>query len=193
MGKRVEVLILTIVVWVMTTACGMNKADEHTNTTAIEIQTEEITTQLPIVKQSTSSEVVSTEQNVTVTEHMTEEVTTQGAQSEEQVTDVTSTEQATDQYIGTYNDYDNNEPSLTISLNTDGSYHVQMEIFRLTSLDDGVGSLTDRGLEFVATDAAGNPIKGLITLEGNEAVVTFTDSTWELITNGDSYRYVRAN
>jgi len=110
---------------------------------------------------------------------------------EEQGENATSEEQASDLYEGTYNDYDNNEPNLKITLNEDGTYSVVIGIFRLTSLEDGVGNLTDKGLEFVATDAADNPIEGVITLEGDEAVVTFTNSTWELIENGASYRYVR--
>lgn len=54
---------------------------------------------------------------------------------------------------------------------------MQIGIYRLTSLEDGVGELTADGLLFTATDAAGNPISGIITADGKTATVTFTDST----------------
>ncbi|MBR3600489.1 MAG: hypothetical protein IKL53_11515 [Lachnospiraceae bacterium] len=118
-------------------------------------------------------------------EKTTEQATTEAVTTEQPTTE----EDAEDAYTGVYLDYDNNEPNLTIKANGDGTYEVTIGIFRLAVFDDGIGKLSDNGLEFTATDSAGNPIKGVITLEGNEAVVTFTDSTWELIENGTSYRY----
>ncbi len=94
-----------------------------------------------------------------------------------------------DDYAGAYLDYDNNEKNLIIKANEDGTYEVEIGIYRLTILEDGVGTLTEEGLEFTATDASGNPIKGVIILEGEDVVVTFTDSTWEYIEDGTSYRY----
>ena len=92
-------------------------------------------------------------------------------------------------YIGEYWDYDCNEPNLEIAKGTDGKYIVQIGIFRLTTLDDGVGELTPDGLPFTATDAAGNPISGIITVEDKIATVTFTDSTWDLLKNGSIFKY----
>ena len=46
-------------------------------------------------------------------------------------------------------------------------------------------------MEFTATDANGDPIKGIIKVEDKIATVTFTDSTWELIKNGDSFEYTK--
>lgn len=96
-------------------------------------------------------------------------------------------------YIGEYLDYDNNEPNLEIAKGDDGKYIVQIGIFRLTTLDDGVGELTPEGMLFTATDAAGNPISGIITVEDQIATVTFTDSTWELLENGVSYEYSKSS
>lgn len=96
-------------------------------------------------------------------------------------------------YIGEYLDYDCNEPNLEIAKGTDGKYIVQIGIFRLTTLDDGVGELTPEGMVFTATDAAGNPISGIITVEEQIATVTFTDSTWELLENGTSYMYSKSS
>ncbi len=96
-------------------------------------------------------------------------------------------------YIGEYLDYDCNEPNLEIAKGTDGKYIVQIGIFRLTTLDDGVGELTPEGMVFTATDAAGNPISGIITVEDEIATVTFTDSTWSLLENGTSYMYNKSS
>ncbi len=133
------------------------------------------------------SKEIDADVDVVVSTQVTEEeiLTTQPEVQAEEIT--------ADSYVGTYNDYDNNDPNLIISLNEDGTYDVFIGIFRLTSFEDGVGTLTDKGLEFVAMDASGNPIEGVITREGDEAVVTFTHSTWELIANGTSYRYLKAN
>ena len=85
------------------------------------------------------------------------------------------------------------EPNLEIAKSEEGKYVVQIGIPMLTSLDDGVGELTDEGLKFTATDAAGNPISGVITLEGETASVTFTDSTWELLESGSVFNYTKSS
>lgn len=92
-------------------------------------------------------------------------------------------------YIGEYSDHDNNEPSLEIAKGDDGKYMIQIGIFRLTSLSDGVGELTAEGINFTATDGAGNPISGVITVDGETATVTFTDSTWSLLEAGSAFQY----
>lgn len=147
---------------------------------------------LTMISGCDASEEIDANVDAVVTTQATEEASST-TQSEVQTDVATSEENTADLYVGTYNDYDNNEPSLEISLNEDGTYSVAITIFRLTSLEDGVGTVTDKGLEFVATDATGNPIEGVITLAGNESIVTFTNSTWELIENGTSYRYVKVN
>ena len=94
-------------------------------------------------------------------------------------------------YIGEYLD-ENKEPNLEIAKGEDGKYKVQIGIFRLASFDDGVGVLAEDGMHFTATDMAGNPIIGVITVENGVATVTFTDSTWEYIENGTSYEYTKS-
>lgn len=91
---------------------------------------------------------------------------------------------------GSYFD-ENNDPNLIIKRRDDGRYDVEIGIFRLTTLDDGVGEMTPEGLRFTATDANGNPISGIITRNGNDAVVVFTDSSWGYIHNGDSFTYAK--
>lgn len=95
-------------------------------------------------------------------------------------------------FEGSYVDEDYGEPNLEISYRrNDGKYNVLIGIPRLTLLDDGLAVMGDNGLEFTATDAAGNPIGGAIILKSDTAVVTFTSSTWPLLEQGTSFRYVR--
>lgn len=94
-------------------------------------------------------------------------------------------------FEGIYLDQDNDEPNLFITKQDDGSYRVEVGIFRLTFLDDGIGTADRHGLSFTATDACGEPIGGVITLQADTATVTFTSSNWELIENGSTFKYVR--
>ena len=87
-------------------------------------------------------------------------------------------------------DSDCNEPELTVEKIDDDKYKVFMGIYRLTTLN-GIGELTKEGLTFTATDMAGNPISAIINVDEEKAVVTFTDSTWDYIENGDTYTYLR--
>ena len=96
-------------------------------------------------------------------------------------------------YIGEYLDSDVNEPNLEIARGDDDKYIVQIGIYRLTSLSDGIGELTADGMNFTATDAAGNPIRGIITADGQAATVTFTDSTWDYLQNGSAFQYTKSS
>ena len=101
--------------------------------------------------------------------------------------------ESADPYVGEYVDTDGTETTLEIAIGEDGKYVVQMGIYRLTSFEDGVGSLTDAGLQFTASDANGNPITAVITLSGDEATVTFTDSTWDLLPNDTAVTYKKTS
>lgn len=96
-------------------------------------------------------------------------------------------------YLGKYLDSDCEEPNLAIAKEADGKYLVQIGIYRLTSLPDGIGELTVDGMKFTATDASGNPICGIITVKEQTATVTFTDSTWEYLQNGSSFQYTKSS
>lgn len=96
-------------------------------------------------------------------------------------------------YIGEYLDSDVGDPNLEIAKGSDGKYIVQIGIYRLTSLNDGIGELTADGMTFTATDAGGNPISGVITVDGQTAVVTFTDSTWDYLQNGSAFEYTKSS
>lgn len=104
--------------------------------------------------------------------------------------DAASASASASDFEGSYFD-ENNDPNLIIKRRDDGRYDVEIGIFRLTTLDDGVGEMTPEGLRFTATDANGNPISGIITRNGSDAVVVFTDSSWGYIHNGDSFTYTK--
>ena len=142
-----------------------------------EMKTEEIVTEDVATEEKAVSNTESTDKAIVLA-------------TEESIVVESSTD-IEDVYEGTYND-ENGDEGLIIVAQEDGTYRVDISIFRLTYLEGGEGMITDEGLEFVAIDASENPIKGIITLEGDEAVVTFTNSTWTHIANGDTYRYVKA-
>ncbi len=94
-----------------------------------------------------------------------------------------------DIYVGEYNDYDVDEPNLQIQKNVDGTYIIQIGIFRLVSLNDGVGTLTEKGIEFTATAPNGEELTGIIVVEGDIAIITFTNEVWAAYSPINEYRY----
>ncbi len=142
-----------------------------------------------------STEDLSEEKETSGTEALTEATFGEGQEldfgEEQEFSDITQKQEK--MYIGEYLDYDNAEPNLEIAKGEDGKYIVQIGIFRLCSLDDGVGELTSEGMTFTATDPAGNAIGGIITVEDAVAKVTFTNSTWEYLENGATYEYTKSS
>ena len=105
-----------------------------------------------------------------------------------------ASEEATPQpeYVGNYiSDYDSSE--LHITPREDGQFDILIDLFRLTSIDDAIGSLADDGLHFSATDAGGGIIEGTIEVNDTAANLIFTHSTWMYIEDGDSYEFRRVN
>lgn len=98
----------------------------------------------------------------------------------------------TDPYAGEYNDYDVNEPNLQIQKNEDGTYTIQMGIYRLAFLDDGAGNGTDHGIEFTATAPDGNKAEGIITLEDDIATVRFTEG-WSDFSEISEFKYYKTS
>lgn len=93
-------------------------------------------------------------------------------------------------FIGEYTDQ-NDGSTLTIAKNTNAGPSIKINLLRLTEIDDGIGKIADDTLAFAATDAAGNPINGKITLDGDTAILVFTESTWRYLPNGTTYRFTR--
>ena len=96
-------------------------------------------------------------------------------------------------YVGEYLD-DLNDPNLEIAKGSDGKYIVQIGIYRLCFLDDGVGELYDDRMEFGISDDNGGHMEGNIVVdEDGTATVTFTDSQWDYIENGATYTYKKSS
>ena len=97
---------------------------------------------------------------------------------------------ATDNIIETYTDL-NDGSTLTIDNRTNSGPRVNISLFRLTDIEGGIAKISDGILTFTATDAAGQPIGGRITFDGDTAHLTFTESSWEYLPKGTTYTFVR--
>lgn len=84
----------------------------------------------------------------------------------------------TPDYSGVYEyNVENHDPKVTITKSPDGSYKVELYIYRITCIESDEVSICDGYLAFSATDAAGDPIKGKITLTNEGCILSMT-STW---------------
>lgn len=92
--------------------------------------------------------------------------------------------------IETYTDL-NDGSTLTIDSRTNSGPRINISLFRLTDIDGGIGKVSDGVLTFTAKDAAGRPIGGKITFDGDTAHLTFTESSWEYLPKGTTYSFVR--
>ena len=78
-------------------------------------------------------------------------------------------------FEGTYASYDIDEPMLFISKNEDGTFAIQIGIYRLTQLDNCVGVENGNQLDFFTTEwGEEQEITGMITLDGDIATVTLS-------------------
>jgi len=77
--------------------------------------------------------------------------------------------------------------TLSIRRNDDGTYAVELSIYRLTTQDDGVGKWDGNVLTFTATDAAGNPMTWEAVAEDGALAVTVVRSTWSLLAEGEQF------
>lgn len=100
-------------------------------------------------------------------------------------------------YIGAYDEIINGETEgyndLAVGKTENDEYHIFISIVRLATFKDGIGELTDEGMTFTATDPVGSPIHGIITLDGDIATVLITDTTWDLLENGDHFEYLKTS
>ena len=75
-------------------------------------------------------------------------------------------------------------------------YTIDINIVRLTSIDDGVSEyVSGNQMLFSATDASGNPIGGLIKWNDDYKKINLmiTDSTWGYLPNGTEFNFTKAN
>lgn len=97
-----------------------------------------------------------------------------------------SQDSTTTNFAGIYTDT-NDGSTLEITETGDNTYQLTISLFRLTLIDDGVGSVDNGILSFQATDAAGNPIFGTVTKADGTYTLEFTDSTWDYLPNGTTF------
>ncbi len=176
MKSKMHVLMCVVLCGALVVGCGAQNDSQEAEAA---VQAEEQVQQEETVQPVEATEATETE--------------TEAAEPAETAEATEAAAENGDAYIGEYLDQDNNDPNLEIAKGEDGKYTVQIGIYRLTTFDDGVGELTAEGMKFTATDGSGNPIGGIITLDGDKATVTFTDSTWELLENGSAFVYTKSS
>lgn len=96
-------------------------------------------------------------------------------------------------YEGEYNSYDVNEPALEIKKNDDGTYQIQIDLFRLWGFYDDAGKITKEGLEFAAAGPRGNEVNGVIKLEEDIAVMTVFGQEWLDFAGFSEYRFYKTS
>lgn len=137
----------------------------------------------------------STEENNTENmESSTEKVESDSQATENDIVVPADEDENTDAepYVGEYNAYDIEEPGLEIQKNEDGTYIIQIEMYRLAQLYDCVGERTDQGISFSTTEWDGKDFSGIITFEGDDAIVRFTSSDWAEFTDINAvYKYYK--
>ena len=106
------------------------------------------------------------------------------------ICDNDTVESARGNIIETYTNL-NDGSTLTIDNRTSSGPLVNISLFRLTDIDGGIGKMVNGALTFTATDAAGQPIGGRITFDGDTAHMTFTESSWEYLPKGSTCSFVR--
>ena len=114
-----------------------------------------------------------------------EQVTT--THNEEAVTTEDKSAQTEVSYEGEYYSFDTDEPNLQIQKNEDGTYSIEIGIFRVTTLDC-TGQLTEYGIEFKEKDEDW-VVYGKITFEDDIATVTITSPDW--IDGITDYKYYK--
>lgn len=98
-----------------------------------------------------------------------------------------------DNYVGEFNAYDTDEPGLEIQRNDDGTYQIQIGIYRLIQLDECIGESTENGIAFSTKELGDKDISGIITIEDDIATVIFTGSDWSAYSEINEYKYYKTS
>ncbi len=113
--------------------------------------------------------------------------------SEESITptnNISENDRTSTKFDGSFT-YTNDGSTLQINLLPDGSYLLNISLFRLAGFDDATGHAANDTLSFTTTTPAMTPLKGVVVCKGDTAILTFTESTWEYIPVGSTYQFVR--
>ena len=109
------------------------------------------------------------------------------------VADDKEAENSENQYVGEYAAYDIDEPGLEIQKNSDGTYKIQIKIYRLIQLDECVGEDTGNGIAFSTAELGEKDISGIISLIDDVATVKFTGSDWKEYSDVQEYKYYKTS
>lgn len=92
-----------------------------------------------------------------------------------------------DYFIGRHeSSYDGS--TLTISDNNDGTFNIDISIFRLCDLENGTATFENHKLNFEAEDPNGEKLSGMIYRDSdNSLTVKITDSSWELLPKDETF------
>lgn len=191
MPQRKAIYMMLVAVMIVFTACGTEE-DVDDAGTAIEQSSfsaqrgQELPDNETSNKERLDSEKLDSE---TQENEIEENKIEQNEIEDKEISDKQTENNETELYVGTYYDFDVNEPMLQISKEDDGTYKIQIGIFRLVQLDDCVGKRGDDGIEFTGTTPNGKEIQGSITLEEDVATVTFLSPEWSEYSSEKEYQY----
>ncbi len=95
--------------------------------------------------------------------------------------DADSSSELNDYFIGEHTKSDDGS-TLAIAQNSDGTYSVDINITRLCSLENGIGTFADHKMTFTVQDPSENELQGIIYRDSDGTLtVKITDSTWEYL------------
>lgn len=193
--KKVTWILAFAVVMCILSSCGQTKNSENTQTNVIS-RTTEINDDSSEVEKTQSDDASASANTNPINGHKEDEQSVINEVPETQNDNIEEEQSTTDEakpdlYEGEYSDYDVNEPSLEIKKNNDETYQIQIKIYRLFYLDDGVGKVTEKGLEFEATGPNGNKVNGVIRLEEDIAMVTFFSQEWIDFAGLSKYKFYK--
>lgn len=195
--KKVTWILAFAVVMCILSSCGQTKNSENTQTNVIS-RTTEINDDSSEVEETQSDDASASANTNPINGHKEDEQSVINEVPETQNDNIEEEQSTTDEakpdlYEGEYSDYDVNEPSLEIKKNNDETYQIQIKIYRLFYLDDGVGKVTEKGLEFEATGPNGNKVNGVIRLEEDIAMVTFFSQEWIDFADLSKYKFYKTS
>ena len=99
-----------------------------------------------------------------------------------------------EQFIGEYYDCISDEPNLEIKKLEDGTYEVEIGIFRTYHIHPCPAKLVDDKIEFSSTQVEGKTLKGTITLdEYGNGVVRFVSGLWKYLDRDEDYVYYKTS
>ena len=102
-------------------------------------------------------------------------------------TEVDSENELEDHFIGEHKRSDD-ESTITISDNNDGTFKIDIRITKLCLLENGVGTFSDHKMTFEVEDPNGEKLTGVIYRDSDDSLtLKITDSTWTYLQNDEAF------